>query len=50
MSNYDITFCNNTNCKKYGCKRHQFGIPKDLIKLVSIGNFPNCEYWRDEDE
>lgn len=49
MSSYDITFCSKTDCKEYGCYRNQFGIPKE-IRLVSIADFKECEFWEVENE
>lgn len=45
--NYDITFCSNKKCKNKECKRNQNNI-EDEERLISIGEFKDCEYWENK--
>lgn len=50
--NYDITFCNNTNCKQE-CFRNQNNVDKkEIVERcgIWIGDFPKCKYFNKEDK
>lgn len=54
MNNYDITFCNNINCKNKECYRNQRNyIWNDVFMTkpyISIAEFKDCEYWEEEND
>lgn len=50
----DITFCSNLKCNNMTCKRNQRNYDWGIVTLVkpeiSISNFKDCEFWKEEDE
>ncbi len=52
--NYDITFCNNADCKHTECKRNQANLylagSYYTGSPVWFADFKDCEYWKENKE
>lgn len=48
--NLDRTFCSNKKCKNKKCDRNQNNYDLSILNIgnhpISIANFNECKYWR----